>query len=418
MFRVIDSRTTAKPTLWLTPRRLRVHGLILALCLWCTYAWIFATPGLRDRNGVVKGADFLHYYTLGWLALEHRGADLYDMPAQTVLAQQRVPEAGPLVFVPLYGPQVSLLFAPLSALPYRWALFLWLLLNAAVYALCCYAVWKTCPHLRCQGSAVFILALAHPAFFHLIAWGQTSVIALACFTAAYLALRSGRMFSAGLAIGCLIFKPQLGLAAAFVFLLAREWEIVVGAIAAALAQLSVGWFYYGTSVMRDYLQHLIQVRGVFPQLEPRPYQMHSLRSFWAMLIPWPHASFGIYVATALAVLAIALLSWKSSAPLSLRFSGLLIATVLVSPHLTVYDLVILAPAFLLLADWAVANSASLGRRVGVLLYVNYALPLIGPLSHWTHLQLSVLAMAALLWTIVRAAECTAGARRLQSVTET
>ncbi len=192
----------------------------------------------------------------------------------------------------------------------------------------------------------------------------------------------------------------------------------MGAIAAAIAQLSVGWLYCGTSVMRDYLQHLMRVRDVFPQLEPRPYQMHSLRSFWGMLIPWPQVAFGLYVATALAVLAIVLLSWKSSASLSLRFSGLLIATVLVSPHLTVYDLVILAPVFLLLADWDAASNAFMGRRVGGLLYLSYALPLIGPLSHWTHLQLSVFAMAALLWTICRATECTAGARPLQSVTET
>jgi alpha-1,2-mannosyltransferase len=414
---IMDGHATAQPTSWMTSRRLRAHGLILALVLWSTYAWILAVPGLLDRNGLVKGTDFLHYYILGSLAREHRGADLYDMAGQSKLAQRLVPQAGRLFYVPLYGPQVSLLFAPLSALPYGWALSVWFMANAAIYAVCCYAVWRTCPRLRSDGLTVMIAALAYPAFFHLIAWGQTSALALACFTLAYLALCSGRMLSAGLAIGCLIFKPQLGLAAAFVFLLAQEWKVVFGAVAAAVAQLSTGWLYYGTSVMQDYLRHLTRVRDIFPQLEPRPYQMHSLRSFWDALVPWPHVAIWLYVATALVILSIAVLCWRSAPPVSLRFSALLIATVLASPHLTVYDLLILAPAFLLLTDWALGNSSS-ERRVGPLLYLCYALPLIGPLAQWTHVQLSVPALAVLLWTIFRISKEAARSAPLQPAAAT
>ena len=400
---MMSSPTTSHPA-WLTSRRLRVHGLILAVCLWSTYAWILSSPGLLDRNHIVKGADFLHFYTLGSLALEHRGPQLYDMPAQTALIQQRVPQVGRVRFVPLYGPQVSLFFAPLSMLPYSQALLVWLLLNAAIYALCCYELWKKCPNLQSESMLVFILALAYPGFFHLIAWGQTSGLALACFTAAYFALRSQRWFLAGLALGCLVFKPQLGLATAFVIVGAGEWMIVLGALLAALAQLSVGWLYYGTSVMQDSFYQLVHVRSVFSQLEPRPYQMHSLRSFWAMLVPWSHLAFALYILTAVAVLAMTLYCWRTRASLNLRFAALLIATVLVSPHLTVYDLVILAPAYLLLADWIVADGGASARNLGMLLYLGYALLLLGPLSIWTHLQLSVPAMAAILWMIFRATE--------------
>ena len=398
----MDSQTTAQS--WLTSRRLRVHGLILALCLWLTYAWILSSPGLLDRNHIVKGADFLHFYTLGWLAREHRGAQLYDMPAQTDLIQQSLPQLGPIRFVPLYGPQVSLFFVPFSKLPYPWALGGWLLLNAAIYALCCYAFWRTCPSLQSQGMLVFILALGYPAFFHLIAWGQSSGLALACFTGAYLAMRSQRPFLAGLAFGCLIFKPQLGLATAVVMVGSGEWMVAFGALLSALAQLSVGWIYYGTPIMRDYFHQLAQVRNLFSQLEPRPYQMHSLRSLWATLIPSQQLAFPLYIASAIAVLAMALYCWRRRAPLALRFSALLIATVLVSPHLTVYDLVILAPGYLLLADWTVANNRPWGPLFGMLLYLGYVLPLLGPLSIWTHLQLSVPVMAGILWLIFRVAE--------------
>jgi len=409
-----DSHTGAKWASWLTSRRLRVHGLVLAVCLWTSYIWIFSCPGLMGRNGVLKGADFLHFYTLGTLALEHRGGELYDMAAQSAVAQRLVPQAGRLLFVPLYGPQVSLLFAPLAALRYAQALLVWELITAAIYSLCCYAVWKTCLNLRSDPLTVFALAAGYPAFFHLMIWGQSSAVALACFTIAYLELRAGRFFFAGLAIGCLAFKPQLALAAAFVFLLSREWRVVTGASAAGLAQLFVGWMYYGTAVMRDYVHQLVRAREIYLLLEPRPYHMHGLRSFWAMLLPWPNLAFGMYVLTALAVLCAALECWKSQMPLGLRFGALLIATVLVSPHLTVYDLVILAPAFLLLSEWVLGDFFSQRQIAGLLLYICYILPLLGPVSKWTHLQLSVPAMAGLVLILWRTTKQTAVAQSPQT----
>ena len=158
-----------------------------------------------------------------------------------------VPGTAATVYVPLYGPQVALFFSPLARLSYGPALAAWLLLNVAIYGLCVYSVWKTCPNLQPYRGTVLILAIAFPGFFHLIAWGQTSGVALACFTLAFLALRSRRHFLAGLAIGCLMFKPQLGLAAAAVFLFSGEGKIVLGAVLSAFAQLALGW---GTSVPR------------------------------------------------------------------------------------------------------------------------------------------------------------------------
>ncbi len=104
--------------------------------------------------------------------------------------------------------------------------------------------------------------------------------------------------------------------------------------------------------MRNYGRALFHFREVFPLVEPRLYQTHSLGSFWSLLLPWPRAAFGLSVASAIGVLALTVLCWRAQASLAIRYSALLFATVLVAPHLTVYDLVILAPAFLLLGDWA------------------------------------------------------------------
>lgn len=96
---------------------------------------------------------------------------------------------------------------------------------------------------------------------------------------------------------------------------------------------------------------------------------------------------------------VALACWRARGPLALRYPLLLIATVLVTPHLWAYDLVLLMPAYLLLWDWDLA-----GRHVGrfspglqALLYVCYFAPLFGLLADVTHIQSSVLARRGSRW---------------------
>jgi hypothetical protein len=157
--------------------------------------------------------------------------------------------------------------------------------------------------------------------------------------------------------------------------------------------------------MREYVRHTIEIPQVLAMLEPRMYQTHSLRSFWTMLIAPPGVAFGVYVASAVVVLVFTARCWNSSLPLGLRYSAVLLATVLVSPHLTVYDLVILAPALLLTVNWLVANPNHPSRHViAILCYLVYLLPLVGPLARWTHVQLSVLAMVGLLCMVCRVAQ--------------
>jgi len=390
---------------WLTEKRLRAHGLLLGLTMWSIYVWMLATPTLRDRYGNLKGTDFLHFYTLGCVAAEHRGSDLYAMNAQAAIASKRVPDAASIRYLPLYPPQVSIFLAPFSWLSYGWALAAWWILSALIYSVCCHAIWRLCPALQPHRGTVLLAAIAFPPFFHLIAWGQTSALALACFTAMFLCLQKRREFLAGIVLGCLIFKPQLSVVAALIFVAVGAWKILIGAALSAGAQLVLGVVYYGMRPLQQWFETLWRVRSVLPLLEPRTYQTHCLRTFWTMLVPWPGVAFVLYAVSAIVILAVTIVVWKRIAtPLSLRCSMLLLATVLVSPHLTVYDLVVLAPALLLTADWLIQQPLTpLNRPMASLLYLIYVLPLTGPLARWTHVQLSVIAMCGLMYLIHREA---------------
>jgi Glycosyltransferase family 87 len=396
--------SVTNPAFWLTARRVRMHGFLLALCLWSVYAADMATPGLRDRGGSLKGTDFVQFYNLGSLALHGRGDLLYALQAQTTWMHGLVPASAGMFFAPFYGPQLSLFFEPFARVPYTSALVLWLALNFLIYGVCCYLVWHTCPNLASHRFTVVILAFAFPGFFHLITFGQTSAIPLLCFTLAYLALRADRHFLAGLAIGTIIFKPQFGLAVAVVFLIAREWKAIAGAILAAVAQLGLADWHYGWPVMPTYFHALLHSTSSPALLEPHLYQSFSLRGFWILIAGQSAFSLAAYILTAAAVLAATVYLWLSPQPLSIRYSGLLLATVLVAPHCNVYDLVILAPAFLLLGDWALAHlQRSEAGYIKWLLYFCYLLFLLEPLTKLTHIQLGVLGLVVLLWLNFRIA---------------
>lgn len=387
---------------WLTPRRLRAHGLLVGVVLWSIYLWTMTTPGLRDRNGNLKGTDFLHFYTLGLIAREHRAPELYDMKVQSELAARHVPQASGLPYLPLYPPQTSILFAPLAHLSYAHALVVWWMVSAILYFLCCYWVWRTCPNLQTHRVTVAILAAAFPALFHLIAWGQTSALALACFTGTYLSLRSKRQFLAGIVVGCLAFKPQLALAVAVVFIAAGAGKVVIGATLSGVAQFLVGVLYYGSQAFHDWLWMLRNLRSALPVLEPKIYQTYCLRTFWSMLIPIPGLALVLYALSAALLLGITILLWRRpSMPLSVRFSALLFATVLVAPHLTVYDLVILAPALLLLPDWLISVPMNdVKSNIGTALYCAYLFP-VAPIAWLVHVQPAVIAMSAVIFLLWR-----------------
>jgi alpha-1,2-mannosyltransferase len=388
---------------WMRPGRLRAHALLLALCLWGVLAAGLATPGLRDRSGLLKGADFLQFYVFGSLARDGRTEALYDYSAHVALAERRVPESRGTTFLPVYGPQVALFFAPLSVFAYGPALTLWVVASALLYALCVLAVWRTCPRLSPHGRTVALLALAYPPLFSLIGHGQTSALALASFTASWLALRGGHRFAAGLALGCLAYKPQLALGAGLVLLAVGEMRIVAGAVVAAAFQLAWGAFQTGSAATLGYATMLTSLGSLAPTLGFKLHQMHCLRAFFDLLLPGPVAKLA-WAASALVALVLAIRIWRSALPLALRFAALLVATALVNPHQYMYDLVILAPAWLLLADAALARPAPpWAPLLRVLLYAAFVLPALGPLARVTHLQLSVLAMGAILVLLERVA---------------
>lgn len=389
---------------WLTFRRLRAHALVLALCLWGVCAVDFATPGLFDRAGNLKFQDFIQFPIAARLIAQGRADKLYDDQVLAAGIRTIVGRNTRIHLQYLYGPQVAVPFLLFDDLWFLAQAEVWVTFSLLMYMGCVYLVWKSCSALRKHSRLVALCAAAYPPVFHFFVRGHLSAAILVCFTAAYVAFLGEYEWLAGIALGFLFFKPQFLVAIPLVFLCARAWRVLLGLVASSGAQLAFTSLYFGRVVMRDYANMLLHsaARPGSTELTLSPPQMHSLHTFWELLIPWPNVVWVLYTLSSLIVIGLAAAVWKSSSPLALRFSALLLAAVLVNPHIYIYDLLALAPAFLMLADWALDHpDHPVVPALRLLLYLSFVLPLIGPLARWTQVQLSVPAFALLLWLLWR-----------------
>lgn len=395
------SRWTTLASAWLTPRRIRAHALMLALCLWGVCAIDYARPGLFDRAGNIKFQDFLQFPISAHLIAQGRAADLYD---DRVLAEGIRQIAGKtrVELRYFYGPQVALPFIPLGRFSFLTQAEIWVALSLLIYFGCVHLICRSCSALTSHAKLLTLCAIAYPPLFHFFVRGQLSAAIVLFVSLAYLAFQARHEWLAGLALGCLVFKPQFLVAIPLVLLAARAWKPFAGLVISAAAQLALTFLYFGQEVMRAYFTMLLHSASqpASTELTFSPPQMHSLHSFWELLIPWPSAVWIFYLLSSFAVIAIAGAIWKSSNSLAPRYSALILAAVLVNPHIYIYDLLALAPVLLLLADWSIENAQRPSTpALRVLLYLAFLIPLFGPLARWTHLQLSVVVFAAVLWTI-------------------
>ena len=237
------------------------------------------------------GYDFLPFYTAGQFVREGRAKEMYDIDSLRTREREIAAREGLALgdgFGPFWNPPFfALPFAPLSVLPFRSALLVWLSINLAALAV---AIVLLCRVLASRGSdwrtwgLVPLLVLASCPFLLAITHGQNTFCSLLLLTLATLAWRSRSGMLAGLAIGLLAYKPQLAAVVGFIALIDLGWKVAAGAIASGTtlvltaAVTMPGIFEtYRTALPR--LLRFMQVEHAYM------WERHvTLKAFWRLLI--------------------------------------------------------------------------------------------------------------------------------------
>jgi len=380
----------------------RGHAILVALLLWCVAGVIaFAGSGYRSVFGPLKGSDFIQFYTLGHIDAQTAPSTLYDPDAFHRLQTQLVPESDPEHYLIVYPPHVTFLFRPFADLTYGSAALLWAAILALIYGACMWLAWRPFRAVLPDRRLLIAAAAAFPPFWYLVLHGQTAIVPLMAFCLGWLALEHRRPFWAGMALGLLLLKPQFALVLAVLVLVCREWSMLAGAIVSIGVQVTATIALLGTSVLWDYAAVVMRFADLRALLEPKPEQLHSISAVtnrlsadWGMIL-WALLSAVVIVQT--------IRVWRSSAPVALRTGVLVLASVLVNPHVFVYDAVVLAPALVWLAAWVYREGSTLQmtKSVFVLAVYGLSLSLLVPSGALIPIQISVLVLAGLLAVVSR-----------------
>ena len=380
---------------------LRLHAVSLAVASWLVLAWTHAVPGAFDRFGTLRGVDFLQFYAAGWMVASGRAWQLYDWDAFARTLPTLVPGIGDLLFLPVYPPQLALVFAPFGKVSYLSALAVWTLVSVALYAGAVWAVLRTWPALRTYRLQAWCFALGFPPFLQLIAHGQVASLAMPLMVAALYGVRAGRPVLVGLALGSLAFKPQLGAFALAAIVLWPSWRLIAGLVVGCGLQLALVVTIVGTTPLRDYLGVLERLAASAGEFEPKLWAMHSLRGGFELLLGQNRLATACWALGAVGVVWLARRAWHRHHAQDVRFAVLCVVGLLLNPHLYIYDLVLMAVPLACLAAWLVARQDPEDASVKYLVYGLVWLPLLGPLAAITHVQLTSPTLVALLWRLGR-----------------
>lgn len=383
-------------------REARRHAILLAIVLWVALI-ITLAAGAGDRSlaGPIKGPDFLPFYTMGWLVRAGQTDKLYDLNAFHQTQVALVPESGPELYPPVYPPQAALLFAPLSRLSFRHATLLWNVMTIAMFAVIVRSAWR--PVAKSLPDSLFVLAsaAAFPPFWSLVLYGQATILILTAFWLAWLALERGRSFVAGAAFGLLLIKPQFGIPVAVVVLACREWTMLAGAATSIAIQVAAVRLFLDWSVFIAYGRFVPIIMGHADLLEPKPFHSHSLRALTRLAPLW--IGLPAWIALCTIILVCAVRVWKTGAPVRVRLGVVVLASVLVSPHLIVYDATVLVLSLLWFGAYVQERCPSPeAARFWTCVYWLFV-TLLAPTAAAIAIQVSVLVMIWLLVLITRTA---------------
>lgn len=323
-------------------------GWALAWAAWC----VWLPPDMADGTQAL-GGDLISFYTAGTLILDGHGPRLYDLALQydTQHALIGNPQAQSLCSY-VNPPLLGAVLAPLALVPLKAAYVLYTLLAFAAW-------WLTVRQMaaaelirRADLAAWLGLGFLFPPLCISITGGQNTAFSLLLLTWFYCSYRRGEALLAGVALGLLSYKPQIGALVGLLVLVQGAWRTVgVAGVVVALHYL-LGAAIGGWNWPLAWLQTLSTYAGLERQINALkaislPGVVEACGySGWA---PWVAGSVLLPLVVAAAILW--LRTRPNAATFGVIFAGTVALGLCVSPHAVWYDAgVLLLPAALLLEN--------------------------------------------------------------------
>jgi hypothetical protein len=322
---------------WLTAARARDYSLILlTIGALAMVGWIAVSDGLIDRNGKPIGTDFSNVYAAGQLTWQGRAADAYQ-PALQHAAEKAAFGGREVPFFGWHYPPFFFAIAVLvAAFPYAWGLAIWVAAGLAAYLAAIRAILP-CPQ-------TLLLAAAFPGVFVNIGHGQNGFLTAALLGGA-LHLIDRRPWISGMLIGLLAYKPQFGVLIPVALLAGGRWRSFSAAGATIAALVAISFVTLGSGVWHAFADSMNFTQTVV--LEQGGTGWEKIQSIFSAARMWGASvqlAYAVQGALFMALAATLAWIWHSEAAFELKASALATASLLATPYVLDYDLVVLAVA--------------------------------------------------------------------------
>jgi Glycosyltransferase family 87 len=227
---------------------------------------LIALLATRTLLKIVSGAgmswDFVNFYNAGRRIFEGQLSNLYAPPLP--VAGEPAAANGLLQYVGF--PISALVFAPLGALPARWALVALKAACAVCFGLGLVVIYQHCRE-RVGGIwrsdaalciYLILILLFEPFWFVFAIGGQATPLAFLLLAVTMVAYTAGRFWPAAACLSVVILmKPAMALAG-MIFVFAGAWPLLTRLTACLAAEATLSWMVFGWQRHLEWVQMVFQ----------------------------------------------------------------------------------------------------------------------------------------------------------------
>src|ERR1700761_7883146 len=297
---------------------------------WFSHLWIF------DPDGLGSPTDFVNVWAAGQLALQGHPVQAWDWDIQKPIEVAELGQSFIGYFAWHYPPPFLFVASLLARFPYGAAFAGWVCVSAIPYLVVMRAIVG-----RPFG---WVLALAVPTVISNGLVGQNGFLT-AALIGGTLYLIPARPWLAGICLGLLSYKPQYGLLFPLVLIATSHWRVFFSAAVTAIALAIASWLAFGTESWQAFFHWMPMFSQAFLTEGKAPWW--KLQSLFAMVrylggteqLAW---IFQWVLSAAVAVVLVVM--WRSRISYSLKAAALATGTLLITPYLFMYDVMVLAIA--------------------------------------------------------------------------
>ena len=294
----------------------------------------FSQWWIYDPTGLGIPTDFVNVWAAGRLVLDGVPAQAYDWDIQKRVEVALLGQDFIGYFAWHYPPPFLFVASLLAHFPYTVAFIGWVSVSFLPYLAVMRAIVGR--------SFGLMLAIGFPMVFNNTLVGQNGFLT-AALIGGTLYLIPVRPVLAGICLGLLSYKPQYGLLFPLVLIAASQWTVFFAAGATAIAIAFASWLAFGTESWQAFFHWMPTFSQAFlSEGKATWWKLQSLFSLVRYFGGSESMAWGFHWVLTASVATGLVVMWRSRVSYSLKAAALAAGTLLTTPYLFMYDMMVLA----------------------------------------------------------------------------